>query len=588
MKQSLFKKLLVAPALLSLLSGAALPAVQVFASETDSSTESVERDSESSSIQDSTQDSTIDSTQDSGTDSTLDSETEFGMAEKVEGYFSQMEKMVEKAEKSGNTKDIANAIDSFSTLMTTKESEEENLLQFDIATKDERLDGIFNQMMSILKTNKTQKDYFVAKMVLHFVNDRAMFNKTYIDKIVEKLDSDDPMNKKILESYQSMMFILRPENLALDEDYKAELKDNITYIINRPKDPEIPVIDDPMGGIPEEVRPPDYNSDLNPGKPGNSGDGYEFTWEETETVVIDGKEQVVTVTKKFDKNGKIVEVSRVVGSPETSFMEDYNYWMGIMSQAGIIGSGGESELLDADGLAPAEDRSTLTYTIDKGSKKPVYINSGINVDKDGASFTEVQDLLRQISSKIKADFMEDKDKFLLIVEKKAIIITKKHGKYTQKDLTELFKASSSVGVKIEESNPEKEDVIEEQIKNASYKFISVNGSKTRLQTSPVVKDQKLLIPIREVGGLLGLQVIESMNKEGKSIVELQKGQKSVTFEEGLPEAKIKKSEARTVSSPERDDKGFLMVDLTSIADVFDIEMKWDSEDSVINFSTTTK
>lgn len=164
---------------------------------------------------------------------------------------------------------------------------------------------------------------------------------------------------------------------------------------------------------------------------------------------------------------------------------------------------------------------TLQFTITKDTENPYYFDTGIRTTVDKTvTYTQLRAVFNLIPLKVKGTLLEDEGKLLFIAEGKPLVLADKKEAYTQAEVEQLLTNFTSIGLKIDTMKSVSEAVPETE---SSIKTI-LNGEKITLKLAPVFENGAVLLPIREISELLGLQV--QVNDESISITN---DSDSVTF-----------------------------------------------------------
>ncbi|AMN30933.1 stalk domain-containing protein [Clostridium perfringens] len=152
-----------------------------------------------------------------------------------------------------------------------------------------------------------------------------------------------------------------------------------------------------------------------------------------------------------------------------------------------------------------------------------YINSGINTNKEGKlTYVQVKNLLYQISLKSGYPYMDDKDKFLIIVDGKPVIIKEDKKDYSFDEVNNLLGKANKVTIKLMTKDEAKElnDKNLDNIKNV--RNLNINGQDMVLEPKPIINNNKLLLPLETLAKELKINISKDNGnyKFSKNKVEL--------------------------------------------------------------------
>lgn len=186
-----------------------------------------------------------------------------------------------------------------------------------------------------------------------------------------------------------------------------------------------------------------------------------------------------------------------------------------LSPWGNVGEGGtyngETALSIWNSLAQNDlnqlSNYTLQYSLNPKDEVPYYFDSGISVSNNmTATYTQVRDVLNQISIKANGTLIEDKDKLLFIAEGRPLVILNKQEEYSKDDISELLDCFENIDLKILEKSDGDSISLEEKIITNNANLITISDKDVQLSNSPKLKNSILQLPVKEVGEILGYKV----------------------------------------------------------------------------------
>ncbi|MFJ8531424.1 stalk domain-containing protein [Bacillus sp. NPDC094106] len=224
----------------------------------------------------------------------------------------------------------------------------------------------------------------------------------------------------------------------------------------------------------------------------------------------------------------------------------------------------------------SESNLTLQYTIDRQSQKPYYYDTGIRVSLSGtASYEQFKDILYQVAVKSKGHVVEDKGKVLAIVEGKPILIKDIKNEYSKEEIESIFKNFKKVDVRIMETRIGKSQSLEERIVSKQAKNVQIDEKMIELKTNPIVKDERVLLPVEQIAKELGATI----ERKG-DILTLKKGNNVVVYRDKKDFITLNSRDVQTVTSPEYKNDIF-MGEIQEMVELFGYNMIWDGETSTI-------
>lgn len=227
-----------------------------------------------------------------------------------------------------------------------------------------------------------------------------------------------------------------------------------------------------------------------------------------------------------------------------------------------------------------ESKYTIHYTVNKDEPTPYYYDTGIRVNENkAATYEQYKDVLLIIVDKIGGYLVEDKGKILVVLEGKPIVVFDSKEYYSKQELETLFDEFEKVDIRIMETRIGKAGSLEEQIVSKQAKTIQVNGKEIALETFPMVKNERALLPLEEIVHALGGKLTSSKesytaNKDGNNVIFRLKDNNVYV-----------NGKAITMKNPPIVKDNFLMVEVNELATAFGYSMIWDGETSTINFES---
>lgn len=306
-----------------------------------------------------------------------------------------------------------------------------------------------------------------------------------------------------------------------------------------------------------------------------TGSYYEFDQEKGQRILVE-----YTITYK---NGEAVrsEKKTVEASGLTAMWSD--------QLDDIFGGDIVSPAYGSNELAEPEKEPgkthTLQYTVNKKDKFPLYVDTGIFVDEEyNASYEDLYDVLLQIAINAKDGYLtEDSDKLLIIVEGEPIYITEIQETYSIDEVEAIFDGFEEVGLYVKETRIGTTESLEWQLKTGQEQMVAIGNEVLKLKTQPDIRENTVVLPIAEMFTNVGGQV-----EEEDGIITVQYGSDTITFEVGVKEAKLNDTHIKLIVPVDRNEKGMLTTNLTTVFDALGIKVTWDEQESTLRLTNTIR
>lgn len=285
------------------------------------------------------------------------------------------------------------------------------------------------------------------------------------------------------------------------------------------------------------------------------------------------------------KNGKSVQTGKKKLSP-TSHPHLYGRSIGGTSSSNTSSIAGNFELkiskekmeyLTED--QNAESEYTIQYSLDKQAESPYYFDTALRVDKDmNASYEQYKDVLYQIAVKSGGYVVEDNGRVLIVIDKKPIIVKDVKKAYSEKEIEALFEAFPNIDIRILKTRIGTSTSLEQQIVSKQAKSIKVDGKDVETASTPIVRDNRVLLPIKELSEALGATIKQT---EDKFVV--TKGKDTVIYQLKSTKVVVKGKEMDIGIAPDVKD-GTLYVEMNELAKAFGYVLTWDADSSELAFT----
>lgn len=208
--------------------------------------------------------------------------------------------------------------------------------------------------------------------------------------------------------------------------------------------------------------------------------------------------------------------------------DNYDFTNNVDSALDVWESLGDNELNN-------DSKYSLQYTLNKENEKPYYYDSGIKTTNDmTATYTQIRDVLIQISLKINNGYIvEDTDKLLFIAEGKPLIVINKNKELNKTEIESLFKNFKTVGLTVNELQNRDASTIDTQLSQNELNKVMINNEEHVLKNQAVFNGNTLQLPVAEIAELLGFKsevtktTLKLINSEKNIVVEYELGTKNI-------------------------------------------------------------
>lgn len=252
------------------------------------------------------------------------------------------------------------------------------------------------------------------------------------------------------------------------------------------------------------------------------------------------------------------------------------------------GGGSGGTIIERHGTnqgAEEKSRLTLQYTLNKDSKFPSFVDTGLFTDLDGnASYKSLYETLFQIAANVENGFLvEDSDKLLIVVEGKPIYIAETKEVYSKDEVESIFKEFKTVGLVISETRIGTTNSLEWQLRTGQKQNIVIDGDKVKMKNEPSIRGERVVLPIVEIMKAVGADVVE-----GGDLITVRYKDDVVTFESGVSQARVNGNLIDLTVPVEVDERGTQTANLTPIFKALGIESVWDEEASTLFLDNTLR
>ena len=509
----------------------------------------------------------------------------YTMTTKATERLNNVKNAVSEMEASPNNNTIKQAMDAFTKLYFGGGSDEEgDMAIFTNGHSDDPMNRIIKTLNRQDGNTKNQLTvHFFNQMGLRYGNDQAFYYEDHLNKLLDNT-TDQATNDRLMQAAGQLNHLLRFKL----EDLKSDSNGNYFHVsdgnlkLTNPLDqtPDAEALKpEPVGTIQEDSSIPGGLEEPSEEEVSPMDD----TWEDVFYEVVDGKTtRIRTVYTRVNGVVTSQEFKETVSLSE-AFAGTEDDWA-ILNEGALMEDGVGDLISDVDEEAESErSNMTLHYTVTKGTDDVYYYDTGMRVTADEhetASYQQVKDVLYQMAIRAEGFLAEDNGKFLIVVEGKPVLIREEKETYTKAEIEEMFKEFGAVEVRIMPTRIGTTASLEEQLLSGTEQTVQVNGEDANLKHHPLIEDGQVLLSIEELAGLLDLTFEKTTSKytvsNDKHSIVYEENVKAVTID-----GKVKELTTPSILNKE----GALMGDIAELLELFDVDMVWDEENSMILLQT---
>ena len=483
--------------------------------------------------------------------------------------------LVIKAEKTRSEKDVTAAYQAFIKITDKLSIEDVSMYE-----EGNELDMLYERLkMTLYAMPKTYQDKEIPKMANKWVEEvRKSLNSVMKFYLIDLIDTntnksiDDEL--KLVNRKLDFYMTVKDPTVKLPEDWDNSLDDMYDDYV---KDEQKPVSEG-------SVKPPGAGTPGN--KPNsnasNSIPDFNQTGGGTEQVQIGDTWYEVSYSYV---NGKVVQTGKKKLSRES---HPYLYGYSATSSKGNDSQASEKNpFLSIDKTKldyltndqNAESEYTIQYSLDKQSENPYYFDTGLRVDKNmNANYEQYKDVLYQIAVKSGGYVVEDNGRVLIVIDKKPIVVKDIKKNYSEREIEKLFEEFPNIDIRIFKTRIGLSTSLEQQVVSKQAKTVSIDGKKMEMSNSPIVRDNRVLLPLKEVSEALGATVEQ---QEDKFIV--RKGEASVVYQLKSTFVTSKGKKVDIGIAPDVKE-ATLFVEMNELSKAFDYILLWDADSSELSFN----
>lgn len=495
----------------------------------------------------------------------------FPFNEKAKLEYEKIVPLVVQAEKTKAEKDVIAAYEAYILLTDKLDSSDLNVYK-----EGNDLDKLYERLKKVmLGMPKAFQNKHIPIMADKWVEEarkslRSVLRYHLFDLVQTNKNPDIEEKLRLVERKLHFYDLVRDPDVKLPEGWDSSIDE---LIKEHEQTVQKPVNDNPAPPPSMDTTPGTNGSGGGTTAPPSQGSGTEFvqigdTWYE--------------VTYSY-KNGKVVQTGKKKLTPET---HPHLYGQDSESIGGTSGKSNSFQLaISKEKLdyitkdQNAESEYTIQYSLDKQSEAPYYFDTALRVDKDmNASYEQYKDVLYQIAVKSGGYVVEDNGRVLIVIDKKPIIVKDVKKAYSEQEIESLFEAFPNIDIRILKTRIGTSTSLEQQIVSKQAKTVKVDGNDVELTSTPIVRDNRVLLPIKELGEALGATVKQ---KEDKFVV--TKDENEVIYQLKSTKVVVKGKTVDIGIAPDVKDS-VLYVEMSELSKAFGYELTWDADNSELAFA----
>lgn len=517
-------------------------------------------------------------------------EAKFPFSSNVHKAYNEVVPLLNTAMKTKKDTDIKKALDSWIDM-----TNEFTIVDSDGYYEGNPVDKTYEKLKKFVyglseKQSKQWVNYLAEKWILANGSDGVTVQYNYLDDFIYSPPSSASSDiKKMMDKYEyGLSAALNTpggfQNKAeLDEakntDY-AKLGDEAKKEMNKQKDPSEKLTKDSKKYLEEKKK------EVAQEKAKKANEKKVLQKIESQPITDTTYKKIGDYWYKISstyKNGKLVKQTKTKLDKNDAkyrylYLNDKNSIFSSGKTQVISKFGGYNKKQDTYFMKNQNEESnyTLQYTVEKKSNNPYYYDTGIRVSlKKTATYDQYKDVLQQVAVKEKGYVVEDKDRIMIVVDKKPIVVNKVKGTYSQKEIENFFDSFPNVDIRILPTRIGTTESLESQLVSKKVNKLVINKKEEKLVHAPVVKNSHALLPLEEVAGLLKLSY-----KEDKGNYILEKG--DVKFVYHKKDSKVV-AKGKTIDNGVKIYKKSNVVygDINELVKTFGYDMEWDSDSKSI-------
>lgn len=215
---------------------------------------------------------------------------------------------------------------------------------------------------------------------------------------------------------------------------------------------------------------------------------------------------------------------------------------------------------------------TIQYTFNKNNESPYYIDTGVAIpDTKEVTYEQARNALQIISIEAKGQYVEDVKQVLALVDGQIIRIEYYEGAVSFKEFEKNFELTN-VGVKLQDTRSQTKQELIDLIEIKGVQTIEIDGQSIELTAKPIVDNNIVLFPAKQIVELLKGTIIEDDKKITVNI-----GGATIVYTNGLNKALLNGEEVDLTIPVRKNTENETMIPINTLLTQVDLEIKADGE-----------
>lgn len=487
--------------------------------------------------------------------------------------YSKVEPLVAKAEATKTVKDVAIAHKAFIEMSQLFILDDQRVYK-----EGNDMDKLYERVHALVyglpkAEQKKHLPIMADKWVETVKNNTSTIMSFYLEDFLSTNKNKEVKNDFALSAKKLRLYQTLPPGSPLPSDWKKPIEEMIE---DQEDTISKPVLDAPPSPPKVVVTAPDKSA--NTSTPSAS----------TAVEFVQAGDFWYEVTVSYKNGIAVTTAKRKLTEKEAPhlYQSDLSSGNGAGSSTGVKDGEGVffPELTDSEKAYLLEDQNeqskyTVQYTLEKQGNAPYYFDTGLRVDEQmNVSYEQYRDVLYQIAVKSGGYVVEDDGRVLVVIDKKAIIVKDIKKDYSEKEIESLFESFPNIDIRILETRIGTSASLEQQLVTKQARTVTIAGEKVDLTTTPIVREERVLLPIKEIVEEMGAKV----EQDGDQFI-VKKDKVTVIYELKSTKVIVKGKETDIGIAPDVKND-ILFVEMTELASAFNYEIVWDGDSSELAFN----
>lgn len=224
-----------------------------------------------------------------------------------------------------------------------------------------------------------------------------------------------------------------------------------------------------------------------------------------------------------------------------------------------------------------ESNLTLQYTFTKNDDYPIYYDSGIRVSLENTiKYSQIRDVMYQIATKKREQFIEDTDKFMTVLENKLFIYGNNDDIQYDK-FENMFNNYENIEVRALDTKIGTKCSITDFLEIKKLKNITLDGKSVNIENKPIIRRNTTLFPIVDFAKLIGGKIEEENNDS----VIITIGKDTIIFKNNEKYVNVNGNNTDIQCETIHNSKGVLMSNIYPMLDLAGYDMVWNTDNSTL-------